>query len=61
MEHDRRMQYRSKHLVLALEYFAEEVTQQQMLPDYLKDDAAVEEENEGGEGEEMEWKGRGLN
>ena len=58
MEHDRRMQYRSKHLVFALEKFAEEVKQQQMLPDYLKDNAtAVEEENEGGEEEEeMEWK-----
>lgn len=58
MEHDRRMEYRSKHLVLALEQFAEEVKQQQMLPEYLKDNAADEEENESGEGaeEEMEWK-----
>ena len=50
MQHDHWTDYRIKHLVLALEYFAEEVTQQQMLPDYLKDDAAVEDENEGGEG-----------
>ena len=28
MEHDRRMEYRSKHLVFALEKFAEEVKQQ---------------------------------
>ena len=57
MEHDRRMEYRSKHLVFALEQFAEEVKQQQMLPEYLKDNAAAEEENESGGGEEeMEWK-----
>ena len=57
MEHDRRMEYRSKHLVFALEKFAEEVKQQQMLPEYLKDNAAAEGGNEsGGEEEEMEWK-----
>ena len=59
MEHDRWMEYRSKHLVFALEQFASEVKQQQMRPDYmyLEDNAAIEEENEseGGE-EEMEWK-----
>ena len=58
MEHDRCMSYRTNHLLLALEQFAAEVRQQQLLPDYLED--AIEEsgddKDENGEDEEAEWK-----
>jgi len=58
MEHDRCMSYRTNHLLLALEQFAAEVRQQQLLPEYLED--AIEEsgddKDENGEDEEAEWK-----
>ena len=58
MEHDRCMRYRTNHLLLALEQFAAEVRQQQLLPEYLED--AIEEsgddKDENGEDEEAEWK-----
>lgn len=58
MEHDRCMRYRTNHLLLALEQFAAEVRQQQLLPEYLED--AIEEsgddKDENGDDEEAEWK-----
>ncbi len=58
MEHDRCMSYRTNHLLLALEQFAAEVRQQQLIPEYLED--AIEEsgddKDENGEDEEAEWK-----
>ena len=53
MEHDRCMSYRTNHLLLALEQFAAEVRQQQLLPEYLED--AIEDGGYG-EDEEAEWK-----
>ena len=58
MDHDRCMSYRTNHLLLALELFAAEVRQQQLLPEYLED--AIEEsgddKDENEEEEEAEWK-----
>jgi hypothetical protein len=56
-EHDRWMDYRTKHLVLALEQFAEEVKQQQMLPEYLDlEETESGESKDDGEEEMEEWK-----